>query len=89
MADALVALSLWTVDREIGGRSAQPTSVIPNSGMNDGGVSPHGEMNPRSVLRQNDKFYRPASSVLGQIAANESSSAENDHKDHNKRTERL
>jgi hypothetical protein len=84
VAYALIALSLWTVDREIDGRSSQPTSVVSTPGT-EGGGSPHGEIVASFVLPQNEKLYRPASSVLEQLAANEPSSAENDHENENKR----
>jgi hypothetical protein len=79
VAYTLVALSLWTMDRGIVGRSSQPTPGV------IGGVSSHHEMYPGSILFPNDKFYHPASSVLEELAANESSSGENNHKDHDKR----
>jgi hypothetical protein len=84
VAYALVALSLWSVDREFGGRSSQPTSVVSNPGT-EGGGSPHSEIVASFVLPQNDKLYRPASSVLDQLESNESSSAEDNDKDHDKR----
>jgi hypothetical protein len=84
VAYALIALSLWTVDREIGGRSSEPTSVVSTPGT-EGGGSPHGEIVASFVLPQNEKLYRPASSVLEQLAANESSSAENNDEDENNR----
>jgi hypothetical protein len=81
VAYALIALSLWTVDREIAGHSAQPTAASPQSGM-PGAGPPHGESYGSFVLSQNDKFYRPASSLLDQLASGESSSAEDNDKDH-------
>lgn len=77
---ALIALSLWTVDREIGGRSSQPTSVVSNPGTESDG-SPRGEIVASFVLPQNDKLYRPASSVLDQLATDEASSGEDNDKD--------
>jgi|GEM_PF-3183629 len=84
LAYALIALSLWTVDREIGGRSSQPITVISNPDTASSG-SPHGKIIASSVLPQNDKLYRPASSVLDQFASNESSSAEDNDKSRDKR----
>jgi hypothetical protein len=84
VAYALIALSLWTVDREIDGRSSRPISLISNPYPASSG-SPHGEIVASFVLPQNDKLYRPASSVLDQLANNESSSAEDNDKDHEKR----
>jgi hypothetical protein len=84
VAYALIALSLWTVDREIGGGSSQPTSVTYNSGTAGVG-SPQSEIYPSFVLPHNDKLYRPAGSILEQLAANESSSAENNDQDENNR----
>ena len=84
VAYALTALSLWMIDTEIGGRSSQPTSVFANPDTASSG-SPHGEIVASFVLPQNDKLYRPASSVLDQIAIDESSSAEDNDKDHDKR----
>ena len=81
LAYALIALSLWTVDREIGGRSSQPITVISNPDTASSG-SPHGKVVASSV---NDKLYRPASSVLDQFASNESSSAEDNDKSRDKR----
>ena len=81
---ALIGLSLWTVDREIGGRSSQPISVISNPDTASSG-SPHGEIIASFVLPQNDKLYRPASSVLDQLGSHEPSSAESSDKDHDKR----
>lgn len=81
---ALIALSLWTVDREIGDRSSQPISVISNPDTAGSGSS-HGEIVASFVLPYDDKLYRPASSVLDQLASNESSSAEDNDKDHDKR----
>ena len=79
VAYTLVALSLWTMDTGIVGRPSQPTlGVI-------GGVSSHHEMYPGSILSPNDEFYHPASSVLDELSANESNSAENHDKDHDKR----
>ena len=83
VAYALIALSLWTVDREFGGRSSQPSIISTSDTAGDGG-SQHGETSPSLVLPQSDKFYRPASSVLEQLAADGSSSAEDDYKDHDK-----
>ena len=84
VAYALIALSLWTVDREIGDRSSQPITVISNPDTASSG-SPHGEIVAGFVLPQNDKLYRPASSVLDQLASNESSSAEDNDKSRDKR----
>jgi hypothetical protein len=84
VAYALIALSLWMIDTEIGGRSSQPTSVISHPDTASSG-SPHGEIVASFVLPQNDKLYRPASSVLDQLESNESSSAEDNDKDHDKR----
>jgi hypothetical protein len=81
---ALVALSLWTVDREINRRSSQPISVISNPDTASGGSS-NGEIVASFVLPHDDKLYRPASSVLDQLASDESSSAESSDKDHDKR----
>ena len=81
---ALIALSLWMIDTEIGGRSSQPTSVISHPDTASSG-SPHGEIVASFVLPQNDKLYRPASSVLDQLESNESSSAEDNDKDHDER----
>ena len=81
---ALIGLSLWTVDREIGGRSSQPISVISNPDTASSGSS-HGEIVASFVLPHDDKLYRPASSVLDQLASNESSSAEDNDKEHDKR----
>jgi hypothetical protein len=81
---ALVALSLWTVDREIGGRSSQPISVISNPDTASSG-SPHGEIVASFVLPPEDKLYRSASSVLDQLGSHEPSSAESSDKDHDKR----
>ena len=53
--------------------------------MTEGGGSPHGEIVASFVLPHNDKLYRPASSVLDQLAADESSSAENNYKDDDRR----
>jgi hypothetical protein len=80
---ALIALSLWTVDREIGGRSSQSISVI-SSPDTASSASPHGEIVASFVL-PHDKLYRPASSVLDQLASHESSSAEGSDKDHDNR----
>jgi hypothetical protein len=81
---ALVALSLWTVDREISRRSSQPISVISNPDTASGGSS-HGEIVASFVLPHDDKLYRPASSVLDQLGSHEPSSAESSDKDHDKR----
>jgi hypothetical protein len=81
---ALVALSLWTVDREIGGPSSQAISVISNPDTTSSGSS-HGEIVASFVLPHDDKLYRPASSVLDHLATPESSSAEGSDKDHDKR----
>jgi hypothetical protein len=83
VAYALIALSLWMVDREICGQSSQP-SVIYNSDTADG-ASPQSEIYPSFVLPHNDKLYRPANSVLEQLAANESSSAEKNQEDDDNR----
>ena len=80
VAYGLIALSLWMVDREIGGRSSQPTSVI-NPDTASGGSS-HVETYASFVLPQNDTLYRPASTVLDQLVSDESSAAENHDKDH-------
>jgi hypothetical protein len=84
VAYALIALSLWMVDREIAGRSSQPITVISNPDIASSG-SPHGEIVASFVLPQNDNLYRPASSVLDQLASSESSSAEDNDKDHDQR----
>jgi hypothetical protein len=84
VAYALIALSLWTVDREIAGRSSQPASAISNLDTASSG-SPQGEIVASFVLPQNDKLYRPASSVLDQLGSHEPSSAESSDKDHDKR----
>ena len=79
---ALVALSLWTIDRQISGYYSQ-LSVASNPDTASS-ASPHGEIVASFVL-PHDKLYRPASSVLDQLASNESSSAEDNDKDHDKR----
>jgi len=84
VAYALIALSLWTVDREITGHSGQPTAATPRSGI-PGAGPPHGETYASFVNPQNGKLYHPASSVLDQLAAGHSSSAENPDQDHEKR----
>src|SRR5688500_9210698 len=84
VAYALIALSLWMIDTEIADRSAQPTSVISNPDTASSG-SPNGEIVASFVLPQKDELYRPASSVLDQLADNESSSAEDNDQDHDKR----
>jgi hypothetical protein len=68
---ALVALSLWTVDREIGGPSSQAISVISNPDTTSSGSS-HGEIVASFVLPHH-------------LATPESSSAEGSDKDHDKR----
>jgi hypothetical protein len=80
---ALVALSLWTVDREIGGRSSQPESVISNPDTASSGSS-HGEIVASFVLPHDDKLYRPASSVLDQLASHEPTSADSSDKDNDR-----
>ena len=80
---ALVALSLWTVDREISRWSSQPISVISNPDTASSGSS-HGEIVASFVLPHDDKLYRPASSVLDQLASHESSSAESSDKDNDR-----
>lgn len=84
VAYALIALSLWTVDREIRGRSSQSISVI-SSPDTASSASSHAEIVASFVLPYNDKLYRPASSVLDQLAINESSSAEDNEKGQDKR----
>jgi hypothetical protein len=84
VAYALVALSLWMVDRGIGGRSAQPTSSSLRSDMPGAGPQ-HGETYASFVLPQNDRLYLTANSVSEQLAANESSSAENNDQEENNR----
>ena len=79
VAYTLVALSLWTVDRGIVGRPSQPTPGV------IGGVSSDHEMYPGSILYPKEKFYPSASSVLEELAANESNSGENNQKDHDQR----
>jgi hypothetical protein len=84
VAYALIALSLWMVDRQVSGRSSQPISVISNPDTASGGSS-HGEIVASFVLPHDDKLYRPASSVLDHLARDESSSAEDSDTDHDKR----
>lgn len=71
------------VDREIGGRSSQSISVISSPDTASSG-SRHGEIVASFVL-PHDKLYRPARSVLDQLASHESSSAEGSDKDHDNR----
>ena len=78
VAYTLVALSLWTMDTGIVGRPSQPTLGVID------GVSSHHEMYPGSILSPKDEFYHPASSVLEELAANESTSGENNQKDRDK-----
>ena len=84
VAYALIALSLWMVDREVSGRSSQAISLAsnPDTASSD---SPHGEIVASFILPQNDKLYRPASSVLDQLASDESSSSEDNEKGDDKR----
>jgi hypothetical protein len=83
VAYALIALSLWMVDREVSGRSSQAISLAsnPDTASSD---SPHGEIVASFILPQNDKLYRPASSFLDQLASDEPSSAESTDKDHDR-----
>jgi hypothetical protein len=80
---ALIALSLWTVDREIRGRSSQSISVISSPDTASSG-SRHGAIFASFVLPQKNKLYGPASSVLDQLASTESSSAEDNEKGQDK-----
>ena len=84
VAYVLIALSLWMIDREVIGRSSQPISLAsnPDTASSD---SPHGEVVASFILPQNDKLYRPASSVLDQLASDESNPAEENDKDHDNR----
>jgi hypothetical protein len=75
------------IDTEIGGRSSQPTSVISHPDTASNG-SPHGEIVASFVVPHDDKLYRPASSVLDQLASDESSAAENHDKDHEEKRHR-
>ena len=84
VAYALIALSLWMVDREVRGRSSPPISVVSSPETASSG-SPHGEIVASFIVPQNDKLYRPASSVLDQLASDESSSAEDNEKGDDKR----
>ena len=83
VAYALIALSLWMVDREVSGRSSQAISLAsnPDTASSD---SPHGEIVASFILPQNDKLYRPASSFLDQLASDAPSSAESSDKDHDR-----
>ena len=84
VAYALIALSLWMVDREVRGRSSPPISVVSSPETASSG-SPHGEIVASFVLPHDDKLYRPASSVLDHLATHESSSAEDSDKDDDNR----